>query len=47
MLGVPREGVTLAAGALQENGLIIYRRGHIKMSTVQGSSTGCVSAMAS
>lgn len=36
MLGVRREGVTEAALALQRDGLIVYRRGHIKVIDREG-----------
>lgn len=36
MLGVRREGITEAAGKLQQAGLIEYRRGHIKVLDRQG-----------
>jgi len=31
MMGVRREGITEAAGRLQKNGIILYRRGHISV----------------
>lgn len=31
MLGVRREGITAAAGKLQKDGIISYRRGHISV----------------
>jgi CRP-like cAMP-binding protein len=36
MLGVRREGITQAAGNLQESGLIRYRRGHIAVADRAG-----------
>jgi CRP-like cAMP-binding protein len=39
ILGVRREGVTEAAGKLQQAGLIEYRRGHIKVLDRQGLET--------
>ena len=44
MLGVRREGVTEAAGKLQKAGVIIYRRGHIKVldrMRLEGMSCEC------
>ena len=39
MLGVRREGVTEAAGHLQREGIISYRRGHIKVIDRTGLET--------
>ena len=39
MLGVRREGITQAAGSLQEAGIIRYRRGHISVQDRAGLET--------
>lgn len=41
MLGVRREGVTAAAGKLRDEGLIDYRRGHIKVVDRGGLEAQC------
>lgn len=40
MLGVRREGITEAAGRLQQAGVISYRRGHISVQQRSGLETG-------
>ena len=45
MLGVRREGITEAAGRLQQAGIIRYRRGHITVLDREGLTPMSASAM--